>query len=297
MKQLLITIAALVLVGCGESNPPVSIHEAAQDGNIEALKRHLDTGTDVNLKDDSGATPLHEASSFEIGDTAAKIVELLIANGADVNAKYEILVNDDLLGNSESFTYTPLDSAIQFDNTEIADLLRKHGAKTGAELKADESIHIAAESGNIEALKKHLSAGGDVNAKDERGKTPLHFAADYGHREIAKLLIAEGADLNVRDMSEMTALQVAMFANSTEMAELLINKGTDLNIYLYLHNAAGNGYKEIAELLIAGGANVNAMSHNDLTPLDAAADDYPKIADLLRKHGGKTGEELKAEGK
>ena len=155
----------------------------------------------------------------------------------------------------------------------------------------------ATKEGNIVAVNQHLAAGGDVNAKDERGKTPLHFAAEYGHREIAKLLIAEGADLNVRDMSEMTALQVAMFANSTEMAELLINKGTDLNIYLYLHNAAGNGYKEIAELLIAGGANVNAMSHNDLTPLDAAEDEYPKIADLLRKHGGKTGEELKAEGK
>ena len=150
----------------------------------------------------------------------------------------------------------------------------------------------ATKEGNIVAVNQHLAAGGNVNAKDERGKTPLHFAAEYGHREIAKLLIAEGADLNVRDMSEMTALQVAMFANSTEMAELFINKGTDLNIYLYLHNAAVNGYKEIA-----GGANVNAMSHNDLTPLDAAEDEYPKIADLLRKHGGKTAEELKAEGK
>ena len=64
MKNLLITIAAVVLVGCGESNPPVSIHEAAQEGNIEAVKQHLAAGTDVNMKDDEGATPLHDASSF-----------------------------------------------------------------------------------------------------------------------------------------------------------------------------------------------------------------------------------------
>ena len=58
MKHLLLTtIAAVVLVGCG---PSVDIHQAVNDGNIEAVKQHLDAGTDVNAKDD-GLTPLHEA--------------------------------------------------------------------------------------------------------------------------------------------------------------------------------------------------------------------------------------------
>ena len=58
MKHLLLTtIAAVMLVGCG---PSVDIHQAAYDGNIEAVKQHLDAGTDVNAKDD-GLTPLHEA--------------------------------------------------------------------------------------------------------------------------------------------------------------------------------------------------------------------------------------------
>jgi len=48
MKQLLITIAALVLVGCGESPPDISIHHAASVGKIEAVKQHLAAGTDVN---------------------------------------------------------------------------------------------------------------------------------------------------------------------------------------------------------------------------------------------------------
>ena len=54
------------------------------------------------------------------------------------------------------------------------------------------------------------------------------------------------------------------------------------------------GHKEIAELLIAKGANVNAMNKEGRTPLDSADGE---VAALLRKHGGKTGEELKAEGK
>ena len=71
---------------------------------------------------------------------------------------------------------------------------------------------------------------------------------------------------------------------------------------LLLHYAAGEGRKEIAELLIAKGADVNAKvvsgAKQGLTPLDAANErNHPETADLLRKHGGKTGEELKAEDK
>jgi len=69
MKQLLITIVAVVLAGCG---PRISIYEAAKEGNIEAVKQHLAAGTDVNAKqgdvmdaldriDRSRTTPLHEA--------------------------------------------------------------------------------------------------------------------------------------------------------------------------------------------------------------------------------------------
>jgi len=65
-----------------------------------------------------------------------------------------------------------------------------------------------------------------------------------------------------------------------------------------LHRAAGRGNKEVAELLIAEGADVNVKNEDGDTPLDAAIyGKKPQTADLLRKHGGKTREELKAEGK
>jgi len=149
--QLIAIVAAVVLVGCGESQqsapspeakpepptakaPNISIWDAAAKGNIEAVKYHLAAGVDVNANGYRGFTPLHYAAR----NGHKEIVELLIAKGADVNVK---IVSGPSIGN------TPLDlAASKMDNfppkdkaakKETADLLRKHGGKTGEELKAE----------------------------------------------------------------------------------------------------------------------------------------------------------------
>ena len=112
-----------------------------------------------------------------------------------------------------------------------------------------ESINEAAAFGNIEAVKQHLAADANVNAKDRMGWTPLCEAAINGHKEIAELLLANGADVNVKDDRGMTPLDWAI--------------------------------KQILQ-----------TSHSP-----AVQQKYKETADLLREHGGKTAEELKAEGK
>ena len=163
----------------------------------------------------------------------------------------------------------------------------------------DISIHEAAKTGNIEAVQAHLAAGTNINAKDG-GFTPLHLA--IGNKEIVQLLITKGADVNARSVVGWTPLQYATGDNKKDVVELLIAEGADVNAKggigggtsLYL--AAMSGHKELVELLIAADADVNVReSQLGMTPLDMADD--KGTADLLRKHGGKTGEELKAEGK
>ena len=121
----------------------------------------------------------------------------------------------------------------------------------------DISIQDAAREGNIKAIKQHIAAGTDVNAKGDGESTPLHWAAYGGHKETAELLIAEGADVNA-------------------------------------------GWRNIHQQLV--GIDVvlpeNPLDHLRKTPLDVAImRSHTEIADLLRKHGGKTGDELKAEAK
>ena len=116
MKQLLITIAAVVLVGCGEPSSEL-LQQSVTDGNVEAVKQHLADGADVNVKDEArGLTPLH----FATQNGQKEIVELLIADGADVNAK----MNNGM---------TPLDCSALIppssNKTEIVDILSKHGGE------------------------------------------------------------------------------------------------------------------------------------------------------------------------
>ena len=154
-------------------------------------------------------------------------------------------------------------------------------------------IHVAARVGDLAGVQAELDKGVDVNVKDRFGFTPLHFAAT---KEIAELLINEGADVNAKDKG-WTPLYHAAWRGHKEVAELLIAKGADVNMkdvegVTPLHLAADRGHTEVVELLITKGADVNAKDDEGETPLDQAGTSWPETADLLRKHGGKTDEEL-----
>ena len=111
----------MVLVGCG---PDIEIWTAAKEGNAQAVKQHISYGTDINSSNLKGWTPLHYASSRG----HSEIVSILLENGAYVNSSIIIGTNKDK---------TPLDFAIQNNNQSEIKILRKHGAKTGNELKAE----------------------------------------------------------------------------------------------------------------------------------------------------------------
>jgi len=113
---------------------------------------------------------------------------------------------------------------------------------------------------------------------------------------IVAAVLLVGCRPPVPDLSIYDAIE----DGNIEVVEQHLAAGTDVNSkdkdgWTPLHEAASEGHKPIVELLITKGADVNAKDDDGETPLDAAG--KPEIADHLRKHGGKTGEALKAEGK
>ena len=72
--------------------------------------------------------------------------------------------------------------------------------------ESDRALLKAAQEGNIKAVKQHLAAGTDVNAKNKHGYTPFHNAALEGYKEVAELLIQNGADVNAKNRIGATPL-------------------------------------------------------------------------------------------
>ena len=136
------------------------------------------------------------------------------------------------------------------------------------------NIHEATWTGNIELVKQLTDSNIDVNVKRDRGETPLHIAARFSYYEVAKLLISKGADVNVRNDFGWTPLHQAAYSFTK-----------------------GGQKMSTIELLFLKGANVNAETDSGGTPLDVANTwVHRPAADLLRKHGAKTAEELKTAG-
>ena len=200
---------------------------------------------------------------------------------------------------------TPLDMAI--GRPQIPNLLRKHGGKTKKELKASEPVAETSQPETptaktpdalFEELKiEEFVAKGGMGVVRKRGenKITIYEAANIGDLKTVEKLLESGTDVNKKNRQGYTAL---MAAGTKEIAEFLISKGASVNestiFGTALHEAVNSRRYEVAKVLLENGASVNAKTNVGKTPLDRATG---KTADLLRKHGGKTGEELKAEGK
>ena len=153
----------------------------------------------------------------------------------------------------------------------------------------DIDIYGAAYTGNIEAIKQHLAAGADVNNKGLFGGTPLIYAES---REIIELLIVAGADVNYSPENGITPLAHAVIRADKESAELLITSGADVNSKDRQGHTPLDTAKSSLDLL-----KIDEEIGLDMDDIAASKAALKEITDLLRKHGGKTGEELKAEGK
>ena len=135
-------------------------------------------------------------------------------------------------------------------------------------------IWSAAAKGNLDAIRRQLDNGTDVNSTFVQagvpgsGATPLHLAVITGQLDAAKLLLEKGADIEAKAADE--------------------HKGTPL------HWAAFVGRINAVKFLLEAGANVNAKDQHGNTVLDSALnetvqrEDRPAVVKLLRAKGGKT---------
>ncbi|MGL5028592.1 MAG: ankyrin repeat domain-containing protein [Wolbachia pipientis] len=147
----------------------------------------------------------------------------------------------------------------------------------------NEQLFNAVVQGNIGQIEELIVAGAEVNAVDEGEKAFSRLSALSNTRERG---VVEAA--NIQQL-RLTPLHYAVLSGR-EMVELLIEKGANINAVnesknTPLHAATLSGKREVVELLIGEGAHIDAIDDNGNTPLSWAAEHSQKgvIESLLEK--------------
>ena len=160
----------------------------------------------------------------------------------------------------------------QISQTAAVRLVLAHGGDVNA---ADSygmtALHYAANQDNAEIAKLLLNNGANVNAVDKNNDGPLNRAIESNSLDIVKLLLTNGAQLDAPpNQNGMTPLDVAVVhGDEAIVVELLqhINNPNQLNESLYF---IGLTSQEIANLLLARGADVNSDTIYNSKPLSVA---------------------------
>ena len=137
-------------------------------------------------------------------------------------------------------------------------------------------IHAAAKEGNVQELKNLMEQGLDVNRMTNYRMAPLHHAVEQNHFEAADLLIRSGADINSYggNFIPKTPLFLAALNGSREITELLLKHGADIqaksnnrnNILYYAQE-----HYELFTLFVEKGADLKNINQYDESLLSIAA--------------------------
>jgi len=146
-------------------------------------------------------------------------------------------------------------------------------------------IHSATILGDLDAIKQHIAAGSDLDAKEPTlGSTPLISAAVFGKTEIANALIEGGADVNLKNNDGSTALHSAAFLCNVEIVEMLLANGADKEL---LNNYGSTALQSVTPPFanvkpIYEQFNKNLGSLGFKLDYEYAEATRPKIAEMLR---------------
>jgi len=180
------------------------LHLAVITRQVHVVRRLMCAGARLDLQDQTGNTPLHNACRLGFEDVVRTLLtpvryEETYQNNYDIPPQY-------IPGDLEAKNYDGLTC-----------------------------LHLAAIGGHLQVMRLLLQAGANVNAAEGKGgRTVLHLAADWGHGDMMKFLL-ERRDIliDAKTYAGLTPLVLAYGRDHKQTVAELYNKGasyTDLNL-------------------------------------------------------------------
>ena len=313
------------------------LHEAVRYGDIDIAKALLESGADVNAEDNLGKTPVIPEDKREAmyrlliehaadvakkdayGDTvlhtatmtslAPSILELLVAGGADVNARNKDGVSPLLIAvQKRNFAHvkfyaergadinsadkagnTPLSLALK-DGQAMLEMLVNRTNALSHDSNGNTPLHTAViVNASIEQIRYLISLTDDINARNSDGNNALYLAVERNNKNIGELLLAKNADIFSTNNANDSPLHLALKKGGDTQGWLITSRtisATDGSGNTALHYAVEWDLKKAALSLIEKGANPEAKNANGETPLfSAVKTNDPAMIALIVKGG------------
>jgi ankyrin repeat protein len=277
--------------------------QGVQESNLDAIKRAIQAGANVDAADTSGATALMQAAIY----SDAACMRLLLDNGANPNAVNQVgstaliwSAGDPeklrlLLAKGANVNVVTRNgrtalaaAASHAGNLEAVRLLLARGAD--AKVKDSRVLISAAVAGDESIVRALLEAGGDPSEPIPNGVTPLMMVSRGAGAGPARLLLDAGAAVNAQSnkptpgprgfaaLGELTALHMASAFGNVPLIKLLLERGADVKAKdtrgmtpLMMAAASEFQNEEVVRILIAAGSDVNAKAEDGQTVASWAA--------------------------
>ena len=233
---------------------------AVRNGDLDSVKILLKYKADVEVREKyqrDNWSSITRASLFWAADFGyIDILRCLIENGVDINSF-----------SADNCNCTPLMKAVENGDKDVVTFLIDHGANVTIKDKCGyTALHRACiiyHDCSPEVLSCLIENGADVNLSTDKNRTPLMTACEYGHVNTVTILIEHGANVNLQDRDGLTAVHYAVRGSQAcEILSCLMENGADVDAKTFddctpLMIAAERGDTKVATFLIEHGANVD----------------------------------------
>ena len=159
-------------------------------------------------------------------------------------------------------------------NRDVLQAIIEHGVDVNARSNGNQTaLFLACQNENVNTIYVLLKSGGDPNIADIDDETSLNKAVGGHSRNLIQELIDHAADVNATNKSNVTALMIACERGNVEAINVLLDAGADTDIAdnygaTWIHHAvAGVCSKDVLQVIIDHGTDVNARKKNNATAL------------------------------